>query len=85
MMLTLDGQGQLAIHSTTGYLPLSISCLEDIHLAIERYSIDFISPKIEAPHLYTEDLRLLEILGQFQLQRACVIAAAALLETLPRA
>lgn len=85
MILTLDQIGQLVVTTSTGSIPIKVECLDDIHRVIEKYQIDYISPEVTEAHRYTNDQHLLAILGEFHMQRACVIAAAALLKTLPKA
>jgi hypothetical protein len=85
MMLTLDQMGKLAVTTPTGSFPVEIDCLDDIHRIIEQYEIDFISPEITQAHMYTDDEKLLGILDEFHMQRAYVIAAAAIFKSLPKA
>jgi glycerate-2-kinase len=85
MILTLDRLGQLAVTTPSGSFQVEVDTLEDVHRVIEQYQIDFISPEINEAHMHTSDEKLLGILDQFHMQRAYVIAAAALFRTLPRA
>ena len=69
MMLTISKRGELVIESNYQKLPLSINSLEDIHEAMEKYQVDFISPSLDRIDLYVSDKHLATILNQFNYQR----------------
>jgi len=85
MILTLDRLGQLAVTTPTGSFRVEVDTLDDVHKVIEKYQIDYIAPEVNEPHMYTADEKLLGILDQFHMQRAYVVAAAALFRSLPQA